>query len=120
MDTESVRYDLAKFRALWTRGEPERYTVMTEEERTELAALPETFTVWRGLETRHKRAIEGLSWTLSRRIAEWFAIRIKSKGYLVEGCVRRNDVFALLNGRDEREIVAAKFSDKEIACRVVR
>jgi hypothetical protein len=88
---------------------------MTEQEQLELAALPKTFTVRRGIGTQHKRAIDGLSWTLSREKAEWFAVRRAGKGYLVEGRVRREDAFALLNGRDEKEIVTASVSDKKIA-----
>jgi hypothetical protein len=114
MDTESVRYDRAKWESVWMRREPERHTVMSEEERAELATLPETFIIWRGVETRHKRTIEGLSWSLSREIAERFAVRFTGKGYLIEGRVRRDDVFALLNGRKEKEIVTLTVSNKNI------
>jgi hypothetical protein len=69
MDSESIHQDLAQWKRhlaqwkrLWASPEPFRECAMNDKERTRLAELPSTFTVWRG--TQHNRASRGLSWTL--------------------------------------------------------
>jgi uncharacterized protein len=87
---------------------------MDEEERAKLDALPEQVTVYRGYQRRGRD--EGLSWTLERRQAEWFAWRWwesrsgeKEPDYVgphvAVGTVRRTDILAYFAGRGEEEIV---------------
>ena len=53
--------------------------------------------------------MKGLSWTLSKNTAEWFAKRHlfgkKGYGYLFYGEIKRKDIIALFDCRNEREVV---------------
>jgi hypothetical protein len=77
-------------------------TVMDEAETAVFSALPDEITVWRG----YSGAPEGLSWTLSETVAEWFASRTGGAPMVAQGAVRKSEVISFLNGRFEAEIVA--------------
>ena len=86
---------------------PARRFMMDPEEREALAALPDTFTVYRGL-TVPQGVKQGWSWTLDKDKAEWFSIRLIRKGnkpLVLTGEVRRSSVIAHLTRRGEAEIV---------------
>lgn len=107
------------WRALWGDPRPGRAATMDEGERAVVAALPEPVTVYRGCgDETHK---SGLSWTLDRERAVWFAHNAAIgwgaaraglapvaglRPLLVTGEVARGDVLAYLNGRGEREIIS--------------
>jgi hypothetical protein len=85
---------------------------MDQAEQNDLAKLPEPLPIFRGY-ALPRGTPRGLSWTIDRERAEWFAYRFPAERYLVaEGSVRKKDVLALFYGRDEREIVV--FPDKVI------
>lgn len=65
--------------------------------------LPDTFTVNRGLQENAQE--DGLSWTLSKDVAEWFASRFENDGEIIEKIVHKTEVIAYFNDRDEEEIV---------------
>lgn len=65
--------------------------------------LPDTFTVYRGLQENAQK--DGLSWTLSKDVAEWFAGRFENDGEIIEKTVHKAEVIAYFNDRDEEEIV---------------
>ena len=78
---------------------------MDEEERKALAALPDRLTIYRGVHIK-KGTLRGLSWTLDRERAEWFANRwAKRRPYVVEAEVLKSDVRAHFLARGEAEIV---------------
>ncbi len=78
-------------------------SLMQEEEYEEYEKLPETITVYRGLQ---KGATErALSWTLDKKVAEWFANRFDYNGEVIEGTIDKNYVFAYFDRRNEKEIV---------------
>jgi hypothetical protein len=80
---------------------------MGPEELAILQSLPDTVKVWRGI--RHRKSFNGLSWTLDRDKAVWFANRLRNgrqKSLLIEGEVNKKDVLAYFAGRDESEIVS--------------
>ncbi|MGE0801578.1 MAG: hypothetical protein AB7G13_22375 [Lautropia sp.] len=82
--------------------------MMTPEERTALAAMPEKIQVWRGCYRINR---PGLSWTLSRDIAARFPTlarycRKDDVPILRLGHVRRDRVVLKLD-RNEQEIIAA-------------
>lgn len=82
----------------------EASAMMREEEREELAKLPEAITVYRG--ARAGLNEEGLSWTLSRERAAWFATRFNpEEPVLLRASVNRSSVLALLLGRGEEEVL---------------
>lgn len=70
------------------------------------AVLPwKTSLIYRG---QRKGDPAGISWTLDRERAEWFANRLRREGetgQLVTGTVRRADVLGYFTGRGEDEIV---------------
>jgi len=78
---------------------------MEQEERKALAALPDRLTIYRGVHIK-KGTLRGLSWTLDRERAEWFANRwAKRRPYLVQAQVLKSDVRAHFLDRGEAEIV---------------
>jgi hypothetical protein len=67
-----------------------------------MAALPETFTVYRG---HHCVNLTGMSWTTSREKAEWFAKRYMNEGGVVERTVTKDEVVFATDDRGEKEVV---------------
>lgn len=91
-----------------------RDSLMTAAERRALDALPGRFPVFRGIGS--PQAANGLSWTLSKKVAERFAAysvgpRRQSFGLgasapmIVYGWCKKADVLALYLDRKEKEIV---------------
>ena len=65
--------------------------------------LPEKIVIYRGGVSKR-----GISWTLNKDIAEWFANRfraINKGGQLFEKKVFKNDCIAYFNDREEEEII---------------
>lgn len=65
--------------------------------------LPDTFVVYRGLQENAQE--DGLSWTLSKDVAEWFANRFDNEGEVIEKVIHKSEVIAYFSDRDEEEIV---------------
>lgn len=61
--------------------------------------LPETITVYRGCNGQ-----TGLSWSLSKSVAQKFADAIDD-GVVVQGTVRRENIYFYTNEREEQEVV---------------
>lgn len=80
-------------------------TMMSAEERTRLNALPETVTIYRGAVRGLNEA--GLSYSLSRDRAAWFARRGASRGQpvVIKIAVARILVVALFETRNEDELI---------------
>ena len=84
--------------------------LMEAEELEFFNQLPEEITVYRGLEPVSNN-IKALSWTLSYKTADWFANRFtkagvyKTPGSVYQATIRKEHVFAYINGRHESEIV---------------
>jgi hypothetical protein len=90
------------------------HNLMTVEELEVFDALPDEVTVYRGSLTSEgaRRVRGGMSWTLSQKVGNWFAQRgmEQKKNHhcrplLLQGTVRKADVFAYFAGRDEQELV---------------
>ena len=77
--------------------------LMNQEEQFVFDSLPETITVYRGIQK--DATTNALSWTLDKNIAQWFANRFNNNGEVVEATINKKYVFAYLNGRGEKEIV---------------
>lgn len=83
------------------------HLMMDDEEREQLVALPDVITIYRG--ARFDVNEEGLSWTLDRPKAAWFATRFshrEEESVVIVAEIQKNNVIALLLGRDENEIIA--------------
>lgn len=107
VDSENVTEAWSLWQAIFADNRPGREHLMNEDERQALAALPETFPVWCGCTDPQK--LDGLSWTVERRVAEWFARRYASlrqcEGFVVQGSARREDVLAHFLRRNEAEVL---------------
>lgn len=84
-----------------------RLLMMNRKDRKAFEAMPVEFTIYRG----HKKGIgrNGLSWTLSRDKAVWFAYRFAESDarthMLLTGTCKKSDVFCYTSGRKEEEII---------------
>lgn len=114
-DSENIHQHLREWIKVWSMPVPNRELVMDEEERSALAAMPEQITVYRGVMA--KRFQQGLSWTLDKDRAQWFANRFAHDGrkpHVYEGVVAKSDVLAHFLGRNEDEIVVLPRNVKNI------
>jgi hypothetical protein len=103
------------WRAVFRCGRPGREAMTAPSDRKSLSALPDVFTVYRGVSD--PSYVPGMNWTLNRGIAEYYA-RANAKGHvvsplLVTARVRRADVLlyfrtdvASQRFGDEAEVVA--------------
>ena len=103
--SDSDRTRFALWREVFTAPRPRRADLMDDDERAELARLPERIEVYRGVTDWNRRA--GISWTLDREMAAWFARRFafSSAGVVVAGTVLKERVVALIDDRAEREVI---------------
>jgi hypothetical protein len=92
------------FRRFFASRRKNREYLMEPEERDLFRRLPDSFTVYRGY-SRFRG--EGMSWTLDRRVADWFAHRRADWGQprVITGVARRDDVLALLESAGEAEVL---------------
>lgn len=92
------------FRRWFASRRKNREYLMKPEERDLFRRLPDSFTVYRGY-SQFDGA--GMSWTLDRGIANWFAHRWDYLGQprVITGVVRRGDVLALLTAANEAEVL---------------
>lgn len=109
--------------AVWTNGEapwanrklflqlfnaprPHREYLMDADERKTFKKLPDELTIFRGFGGDRGK---GLSWTLDREKAVWFAKRFHAvhgrPGRIIEGVCNKVDVIAHFTSRKESEIV---------------
>lgn len=79
--------------------------LMDEEELRQYRALEDTVTVYRGVTPYNRRNVKGLSWTLDRERAEWFAHRFCEDGTVYTAQISKEYIFAIFNGRNEAEVV---------------
>jgi hypothetical protein len=116
MDIEVNAPHQGEWLRLFKSRRPHRELLMSAADRRELAEMPESLMIYRGY--RKGAARSGLSWSLSRDRARFFARDGKAErrallsGYRVAGVpmivcgrCRKRDVLAYFNGRDEQEIV---------------
>lgn len=90
----------------WFKQANKKY-LMEDDELQYYNSLPDIINVYRGVAVG-RNAQKGLSWTCNYKTAEWFANRFNTKGmkgYILQGTVNKDDVFAYFNGRGEDEVV---------------
>lgn len=122
IDDDISKDDLAEFLSwVWTQTEyphtyplemllelfdqVDRKKLMEAEEYKEYLALPDTLTVYRGTQS-HKAKVRGMSWTLDKDKATWFANRWKTlNGKVYQATIKKKDVYAYFTGRNEKEVV---------------
>jgi hypothetical protein len=105
-DGESIHKHFVGWQRVWSDPRPHKRECMTPEEQAALEGMPASFPVWRGVGLRGR--VQGLSWTTDYEKAAWFARRFdQGRGRLIHGEVRRRDVHAFFQSRDESEIVTS-------------
>ena len=119
--TEIVSFQQKTVRDLFSSSRPEREKLMDAEERKILDDLPDEVTIYRGYDLNNSK---GWSWTLSEEKAEWFANRWRKayperKRRVATGKVRKKDIIAYFDGRNEKEIVVNPQKVKAITRRTL-
>lgn len=99
-DTECVYENLDTWIELMTLEFSEPQLMMNDKEKEVYDNLPEIVRVYRGGVDD-----KGLSWSLSREKAEWFANRFDYGYEVFEKEIKKSDILAYLNGRQEQEII---------------
>jgi hypothetical protein len=103
IDTENQYAYLKQWKKLLASKRPNRHYMMTEEEDNILRALAQEVTIYRGCQKGINE--DGLSWTLDKGKAKFFANRFGKKGIILERTVSKNDIVAVLTGRGEAEVI---------------
>jgi len=105
VDSENIHENLEIWREIWARPDIDRRYIMDDRELEVYNLMPDTVMVYRG--ASHPDVKDGMSWTLSRNKAAWFANRFNAKGpaYIASGKIKREKLLAYFNGRSEREVV---------------
>lgn len=106
IDSENLWQHIRDWKKIW-KGPLPQEVIMDADEKKAFDALPTRLTIYRGGKQRNQiRA--GMSWTLSKEKAAWFAKRYRTAGKKAEiatATVWKEDVIAYFNGRKEQEIV---------------
>ena len=103
VDTENQYAHLEEWKKLLASKRPNRHYMMTEEEDNILRALSQEVTIYSGCQKGINE--DGLSWTLDKSKAKFFANRFGKKGIILERTISKNDIVAVLLGRGESEVV---------------
>ena len=102
-DTENSWQNFEMWNALLRSQRPERHNLMDEEELNHLASLPDEVVVYRGcIEGVNEN---GLSWTLDKTKAEFFANRFSKNGIVLEKTINKDEIVAVFLGRNESEVI---------------
>jgi len=102
-DTENQWQGLNKWKQLLSSNRPSRHYMMNEEEFNLLQSLPDEVTIYRGCQAGINE--NGLSWTLNKKKAEFFANRFGKEGIILERKIPKSNIIAFLNGRGESEVI---------------
>jgi hypothetical protein len=127
---ENVYLDRDRWTSLWewesARPDLLQTKLMTSDERAALISLPADVTVYRGYGDRDTigalPAWWGISWTLDRQRALWFARRfavLHSAGRIATATIKRQAIIALLHDRNETEVILVPPHDLHVLVEAV-
>lgn len=102
-DTENAWQNLDEWRKLFNSNRPHRERLMDRDEVLALSSLPDTVKVYRGCQKGINE--DGISWTLKRDKAEWFATRLDKDGVVLEKEIQKKDIIAVFTNRNEFEVI---------------
>lgn len=110
-DTENFWQNKKVWIKVFQSPRKQKHEFMDSAEQAALRALPAKLKIYRG---HHSKNQSGISYTLDRKIAEWFAQRvaIRGSGQVTERTVTREDVFAVLLNRNENEVLVIPKREK--------
>ncbi len=106
IDTENGWANLTKWKKLFSSKKPFRNYLMDEDEQIVLQGLEDTVMVYRGCDQGVNE--KGLSWTLDKSKAEFFAKRFSKegkKGIVLERQIPKSSIVAVFTGRGESEVI---------------
>ncbi|NBR23906.1 MAG: hypothetical protein EBU08_09095 [Micrococcales bacterium] len=102
-DTENAWQNLDEWRKLFNSSRPKRQRLMDRDEVLAYDNLPDTVKVYRGCQKGINE--DGISWTLKRDKAEWFATRFSKDGLVLEKEIQKKDIIAVFTNRNEYEVI---------------
>ena len=102
-DTENQWQNLEQWKELLSSERGERNYLMDETEIQLLNSLPELVTIYRGCVKGLNE--DGLSWTLDKAKAQFFANRFSKEGIILEREIPKSDIIAVLTARGESEVI---------------
>ena len=108
-DTENSYADYKKWRSLFSSKRSSKHYLMNEKEDQLLRSLPDEVVIYRGCQKNLNE--NGLSWSLDKSTAEFFANRFNQKGIILEKKISKKDIIAVFTGRGEAEVI---FNDTSI------
>jgi len=79
--------------------------IMEEDEMQEYTNMEDEVVIYRGVTDYNNKQIKAMSWTLSQETAEWFANRFNQCGYVYRAKIKKKDILAYCNQREEKEII---------------
>jgi len=103
VDTENAWANLAEWKKYFRSDRPYRNYLMDWDEQLAHQSLGDTVTVYRGCQKGINE--DGISWTLKRDKAEWFATRFGNEGKVLEMSISKEKIVAVFTGRNEFEAV---------------
>lgn len=77
--------------------------LMDTKEKMKLKSLPEEVTIYRG--GHKKNNSKALSWTDDYDQALWFAKRFDNNGYVLQATIKKDDIIAYFDERNEKELI---------------
>jgi hypothetical protein len=102
-DTENQWQNLGAWKRLLSSQRYHRHSLMDDTEIQLLNSLPELVTIYRGCVKGQNE--DGLSWTLDKAKAEFFANRFSKEGIILEREIPKSEIIAVFTGRGESEVV---------------
>ena len=105
IDTENAWQSIKTWRSLFNSKRSHSHYIMDEVEQEMYGNLPSKFTIYRGCSYENEN---GISWTLDKDKAEFFANRCSTfgrKGKVIYREIDKKNTVALLLGRNEQEII---------------
>lgn len=103
VDSENIWQNMDEWRYLLENGPEKKEYFMSKEDRAVFKNLPEHLVVYRGFVPKQNKS--GYSYTLSPEKAEWFSKRFGKPGKVLKREIKKEDVFAYKNDRNEQEII---------------
>jgi len=77
--------------------------IMSVQEKMKLKSLPDEVTIYRG--GHKKNNSKALSWTDDYEQALWFAKRFDNNGYVLQATIKKDDIIAYFDERNEKELI---------------
>ena len=81
----------------------DKKSIMTKSELLKLKTLPDEITIYRGTHKRNNS--KALSWTDDYQSALWFAKRFDNNGYVLQANIKKDDIIAYFDERNEKELI---------------